>query len=128
MPNSRLDRTIAVGAMSWSVVAGAAGLVAIRMLQVIAGSGHVEPFPGEIVAYYVGGETVLLVVLLGILRRQYWAAPALSVMLATVVLSTVLFLRTGAWALDFLQIALCIEAVWLGPWLIVGWRLWRTPD
>ena len=114
--------------MIWSLLVGAGALLGIHLLQVASSSGHPKPLPIELTAFYAGVETLLLVACLGLLLRRSWVAAMLTTILTAAVLTSVLSLRSRTWASDFIPIALFLEMIWLGPWLLVAGCMWSRPS
>jgi hypothetical protein len=124
MQDPQRIRVLALASMVWSVLGGAGALLLLRLIQTVAGSGHPGAFPVEVLAFYVGVEILLAVVLWGVLQRHRRASMALALLLALIVPTTVV--GTRGWSPDFLPIALGMEAVWLAPWLFTAYTLWRS--
>jgi hypothetical protein len=121
MNNPQRISALAIASMLWSVFVGAGALLVLRLLQVVAGSGQAGPFPVEVLDFYIGVEILLSLVLWGVLQRLRQTRMVLWVLLVLIVATTVLVVRpAGGWVADFLPIALCLEAVWLAPWLLTA--------
>jgi len=112
--------------MIWSTLVGSAALAGIRMIQLANGEGHAGPFPVELMAFFASVQALLLLIVIGSMRWRSASAYGLLVLLAATPIITIIFLRTQNWAPDFMPLALIIEAVWLGPWILVALYL-RKP-
>ena len=126
MPNPY--KAIAIGCMIWTFLGGIVALLAIRGMQIAAGSGAVGPFPMVLIGYVVAVSVLLYIPFVGFLRRRSWAPTTLWIVLAAVPISTVIGIRLGDWARDFLPNALILEAVWLGPWVLLMTKQPQKPS
>jgi len=105
--------------MVWSVVAGAAALAGIWLIQQSSSDGHPPPFQWDFPAAYLVVELLLAITLVGILRGSRWPGIALSIIICGTLGGSLEWLhRSGT--RDFLIFPVVL---WLLPWAYTAQRL-----